>query len=164
MRCCNRKTTWMKAWVIFALVAMLLCLSGCRKKTPQDLLDEAMSAAQRGDLIGVQYKCEQIIEADPDSPVAIEARRLMAFTLAQSGELDEAREIWAEIIARAPMTAEVAKAAYLNRISSWEQAGEIQRAIDEIQRTSGTLQAAPDFQKEVTMRLAVLYEKSNQIE
>jgi tetratricopeptide (TPR) repeat protein len=77
--------------------------------------------------------------------------------LAGAGEFDEAREKWAEIIKRSDFSSPMAQSAFLNRIGSYGNQKEYQKAIDEIMATSPSLSVAPEFRRRTFGELADLY-------
>lgn len=145
-----------KTLITLMMLAVLLTL-GCQKKTPEDLLQEARDAAASGDTIGVYYKSEDLVQNHPDSPAASEALFLWGNTLVRDGEVDAAREKWQQVLEREPITAAIAQKAYGNRIISLAQQGRFEEAAQELQETSGTLKAAPQFARDMAMRLPELY-------
>ncbi len=69
----------MKRLLAFVFGLMLIAgLAGCRKKSPEETLMAAETKLQRGDLIGARVEFREILEKNPDSPVAPQARLRLA--------------------------------------------------------------------------------------
>lgn len=154
---------WMRYSVILLLPALLLA-AGCRKKSPEEQLNEALEALRKGDLIGVTYKCENIIEAAPESEAAKQARMLLAQAMADSNDMAGARETWQDVIDNNDFEDRLAQAAFLRIVNSHAAEGNLDEALGYIETTSETLKTAPDFFKNVQMQKAQLLMEKRDLE
>lgn len=149
--------------LILLSLCLLLGLSGCKGKTPQSLLKEAMEAVKRGDVYGASFKCEKVISDFPDTLESYQARFILANCLASSNDFDGARAKWAEIYEKVPLTNEISQNSFKNRLGSWVQEKKYNEAINDIQKmTSMTQTASPAFYWEVQSLLQDLYVMSGQ--
>ncbi|HUT25843.1 MAG TPA: tetratricopeptide repeat protein [Sumerlaeia bacterium] len=143
--------------VLSAILALILSATGCRRKSPNDVLEDAIELTQRQDVIGAIVKCENLIERWPDDPAAMQARLLLGQNLARNGEAEEARRVWGETIEKAGIGDQIGQLAYTSRIHSWVVEGNLGAAIAELSRTSPTLSVSPDLANRMQGFLGELY-------
>ncbi|MFP4579358.1 MAG: tetratricopeptide repeat protein [Candidatus Sumerlaeia bacterium] len=154
-----------KKWMHFIMIGVLLLgLIGCGSKTPEELLDAAYQDAQRGDMVGVGFKCEKIIKADPESEIAQEARFLWANALAQTGEVPEARKKWQTIVDKGEYSSPLIQNAVVNIVNSYVAEEDYTTAINTVKDVIEKTEAYPDFQTQAKFQLASLYMISEQNE
>jgi len=151
-------------WLSVAILALILSAAGCRRKSPNDVLEDAIELTQRQDVIGAIVKCENLIQRWPDDPAAAQARLLLGQNLARNGEAEEARRVWSETIEKAGIADQIGQMAYASRVHSWVTEGNLAAAIAELSRTSPTLSVSPDFANKMQGLLGELYFANKQAE
>ena len=154
-----RKTAQLVGIALLALV-----LVACSKKTPEEMFQDAQTAAQRGDTIGAILKAQKIVKNYPDNPIAYQARLLMAASHVQNGEMESARNRLQEIIDGAGLKSAVGQQAFRNMVATYNMANDTAGAIAEIEEALPQLAEMPRFQREARVMLANFYQASEQPE
>ena len=134
------------------LSALLLTAVGCKKKEPVQVLNEALASAKNCDVYSASQKCESLIQANPESFEAYQARFILGNLLANpdprnpaARDLEGARARWNEVVAHVPLKAEVAQNSYMNILKSYEAEKKYAEALATIDKTSSTLASEPAF-------------------
>lgn len=147
---------------LFAGLALLA--TSCAQKPPEEVFDQARQAARRGDTIGAILKCQKIIEKHPESPVANDARMLIAEANMRNGETDAARNMLREVIDQSGLQTAVGRRAFRGLVATHNMAKDVEGAIRLLEETQPRLENMPDFRNETRATLASLYRENKQPE
>ncbi len=80
------------ALLALGIAFSFLLLAGCRKKSPDERLEEINSLFQQGNLPAGVLKAKQLIEQFPDDPASYDARMMLAGYYASTGDPQRAQE------------------------------------------------------------------------
>ncbi len=132
--------------VLSIMLAVAVVLSGCGKKTPQDKLAEAQQSFQKGDTLAAIIMLEEIIEKNPDDPVADEAHMMLAQVHFMSDDVETALQHLDSVLERNGLNSPIGMMAFRNKLvvlARKEQFSEgvdfIQETIDDLGTTTGSL-------------------------
>ena len=72
-------------------ISALIGLSGCNRRTPEERLQKAVEFIKQNDTLSAEVEAKKVVEQNPDDPMAIQARMLLAQIYARDQRFDEAR-------------------------------------------------------------------------
>ncbi|MBN1867350.1 tetratricopeptide repeat protein [Candidatus Sumerlaeota bacterium] len=127
-------------WVLALCLA--LSWTGCRKKTPEDLLEEGRIAHQNSDFMGATVKYRRVIELAPDTPEADRARFLLADLLLKNQDSRGAYDLLRVVSKRNGLASDLGQIAFVRSMLILENAKQFDEAIGELLATSSTLVVA----------------------
>jgi TolA-binding protein len=95
-----------RVWMRFVLPLLaVVCLVGCGKPTPEELLQEGLQMNQQQNFSGARSRFEQVLKEYPDYELVPDVRILIADCFNHEGSLDDARVIYEEILEKYPDSA-----------------------------------------------------------
>ncbi|MFH0794881.1 MAG: tetratricopeptide repeat protein [bacterium] len=149
----NRILTWL------LIVGLALLPVACAKKTPHDLLKSAKQSLDTGDTMGATIKLKDLVKKHPDSEVLPEANMLLAYCYYTDKDFDTAREYLQKNVDQLGLGAELGQISFFNIMKSFENEGNLDKAIELSRQALEKSDKASEFFKRVEFNLASLLSK-----
>lgn len=152
---------------LILLAAMALAmLSGCAKKTAEEMLADADALFRQGNLLEAELKFEDVIDKFPNNETAYYTGNLgLAMVYAQERKFDEQRKIYDKLLKKGggPAASNMNWMLYCQKLDSYMAEGKRAEALRETIETSSTFKTAmPEAKMAFQGTLASLYAANNQ--
>lgn len=152
--------------MLLAVMALATMLSGCAKKTPEEMLADAGALSRQGNLLEAELKFEDVIDKFPNNETAYNKGNLgLAMVYGAERKFEEQRKIYDKMIKKegGPAASGEAWMIYCQKLNSYVAEGKRAEALRETIETSPTFEnAAPDAKMAFQGTLASLYAATNQ--
>lgn len=151
----------MKRMIIFSLLAILIIIGGCKKKSPEEALRESQMKIQRGDLIGARIDLKEIIRKYPNDPLITDARFLLAHCYFAERDFSQSRNHAQMIIDQFGPQDPRSKAAFQLILNTYNMEQKFAEGIKEAEKFSTKLSKDDDFDFELQCMIADLLVSDN---
>ena len=140
------------------ILALGLGLGACRRKTPEEMLNEARDLFGNRDILGAEMKYEKILERNPEGEFAAYAHMGLANCYFADNDFSRGRE-QCDIVLKAIGTKSPQYISVLDqKIASYFREKKPEQAIDAALATSATLHGAPEqLRQTLQLKLAEIY-------